>query len=90
MPSRFDPRKNAANIAKHGVSLADAEPALNDPMALTVEDEDSEGELRFVTLGVDFFGRVLYVVWTQRGEDVRLISARKADKSERERYEQGN
>lgn len=90
MHSQFDPKKNAANLAKHGISLADAEPVLSDTMALTAEDESAEGEARFVTIGMDFFGRLLYVVWTQRGEDVRFISARRADKKEREAYEQGN
>ena len=49
---RHDPRKAAANLKKHGVSFADAEGALEDPLALTVEDPDAEGEQRFITVGL--------------------------------------
>ena len=55
-------------------------------MALTIEDPDAEGELRFVTLGVDALGRVLVVVHTPRGESIRIISARKASAGEAEQY----
>ena len=55
-------------------------------MALTIEDLDSEGEVRFVTLGMDALGRALVVVHTPRGDRVRLISARKASAGEAEQY----
>jgi uncharacterized DUF497 family protein len=55
-------------------------------MALTIADLDSEGEVRFVTLGMDALGRVLVVVHTPRGDRVRLISARKANAGEAEQY----
>ena len=55
-------------------------------MAVTIEDPDAEGELRLVTLGMDSLGRVLIVVHTQRGNRVRLISARKASRGETEQY----
>ena len=82
----FDPVKARANLHKHKVSFSHAEQALRDPMALTVEDPDAEGEHRFVTLGMDALGRVLVVVHTQRGGRTRLISARKASKGELEQY----
>ena len=82
----FDPVKAKANLHKHKVSFAHAEQALRDPMALTIEDPDSEDEQRFVTLGMDALGRVLVVVHTPRGDRTRLISARKASKGESERY----
>ena len=82
----FDPAKAASNLAKHKVSFAHAEQALRDPMAFTIEDPDAEGELRFVTLGMDALGRVLVVVHTPRGDRVRLISARKASRGESEQY----
>jgi len=63
----FDPAKAKANLRKHKVSFAHAEQALRDPIALTVEDPDAEGEQRFVTLGMDALGRVLVVVHTPRG-----------------------
>jgi len=55
-------------------------------MALTVDDPDSEGEQRFVTLGMDALGRVLVVVHTPRASATRLISARKASRGESEQY----
>ncbi len=55
-------------------------------MAFTIEDPDSQGEQRFVTLGADALGRVLVVIHTQRGERTRMISARKASRGEADRY----
>lgn len=82
----FDPAKAKANWRKHKVSFSDAELALLDPQAVTIEDPDTEGERRFVTLGMDALGRILVVVHTPRGEQTRLISARKASKGEAEGY----
>jgi len=86
MDIEFDPAKAKANLQKHKVSFAHAEQALRDPLAWTIEDPDSEGEVRYVTLGADALGRVLVVVHTPRGERTRLISARKASKGELEQY----
>ena len=86
MEVEFDPDKARSNLKKHKVSFAHAEQVLRDPMALTIEDLDSEGEVRFVTLGMDALGRVLVVVHTPRGDRVRLISARKASAGEAEQY----
>jgi uncharacterized DUF497 family protein len=82
----FDPAKAQANLRKHKMSFADAEQALRDPLAVTIEDPDAEGEQRFVTLGADSLGRILVVVHTQRRDRTRLISARKASKGEMEQY----
>ena len=82
----FDPAKARSNIRRHGVSFAHAEQALRDELAVTVEDPDAVGEQRFVTLGMDALGRVLVVVHTQREERTRVISARKASRSESEQY----
>ena len=82
----FDPAKARANLRKHRVSFTDAEQALRDPFAVTIDDPDAEGEQRFVTLGMDALGRVLVVVHTPRGNRVRLSSARKASKNEAEQY----
>ena len=74
--------KNKTNISKHGINLADAEVVLYDQMGITIEDSD-HNELRYVTIGRDAFFRVLVVVWTECGGDCfRLISARKADRTE--------
>jgi hypothetical protein len=86
MGYHWDAKKAEANLAKHGVDFADAVTALEDDAALTVED-DSPDEERFVTMGVDALGRILVIVYTWRGENVRLISARKATSRERKQYE---
>lgn len=72
----FDPKKAAANLRKHGVSFAEAEPVLYDPRALTREDEAAAGEARCLTVGTGALGRVLMVCWTERGSGIRVISAR--------------
>lgn len=85
----WDPEKARENLKKHGVRFSDAETVLFDPSALTREDMESEGEQRFVTVGMDTLGHILVVVYTYRGEDIRLISARFATKRERMQYEEG-
>ena len=80
------PEKAAENLRKHGVDFADAETALRDERARSMPDDDPEGE-RFVALATDALGRVLVVVYEWRDDDVRLISARKATRSERRQYE---
>ena len=87
MTIAFDPNIAAANFQKHGVRFSDAEFVLFDPMALTREDNDAEGEERFISIGADATGRLLVVVYTYRGDDVRLISARLATTKERDAYE---
>ena len=82
----FDPAKARANLAKHKVSFAHAEQALRDPFAVTIEDPDAQGERRFVTVGMDALGRILVVIHTPRGDCIRLISARKASRSEMAQY----
>jgi uncharacterized DUF497 family protein len=82
----WDEEKRRENLRKHSVEFADAVSALEDEEALTSRDEDSDEEERFVTLGADLFGRILVVVYTWRGDIVRLISARKATRRERKQY----
>ena len=83
MSYQWDPKKAASNLEKHGVDLADAVGVFEDEWALTLEEEYVEGEQRFVTMGMDFLGRVLVVVYTYRSEAIRLISARTATRRER-------
>jgi uncharacterized protein len=52
----FDPDKAASNLRKHKISFAHAEQALRDPMAVTIGDPDSEGELRLISVGMDSLG----------------------------------
>lgn len=83
----YDPAKRAANLRKHGIDLEDAMPVLFDPRALVREDDDAEGEQRFVAVGSDALGRLLTVVYTYRPPDaVRLISARPAMSREKQAY----
>ncbi len=86
----WDPAKARANLRDHGVSFAEAVTVLGDEFSLTREDPDAQGEERFVTLGLSSFGNLLVVVYTYREPDViRLISAWKANKRQRVRYEKG-
>lgn len=89
MSPEFDPRKNAANIAKHGVSLADGDGVLLDPLGISIEDDAAVGESRSITIGMNAFGTLMVVVWTSRSHDARIISVRKATPKERRRYEEG-
>ena len=89
MSADFDPKKDAANIKKHGVSLSEGDGVLNDPLALTVEDDSAEGEQRFVSIGMNVFGSLMVVVHTPRGDGTRTISVRKPDPKERRNYEKG-
>jgi uncharacterized DUF497 family protein len=73
MGPKFDPDKDAANVAKHGLSLVEGEGVLNDPLGLTVEDDSSDGESRWITVGMN--------------DGERLISVRRATAKERKDYE---
>jgi uncharacterized DUF497 family protein len=90
MRCEWDPAKAAANLRKHGVSFEEAATALADDLAVTGVDPDhSRGESRFVTFGVSSAGRLLVVAHTERGDRLRVISARSATKRERRIYEEG-
>jgi hypothetical protein len=87
MAVEWDPAKAKSNFGKHGIRFADAVTALEDISAISIRDE-SEREERWVAIGVDCLARVLVVVYTWRGDDIRLISARQATPAERLQYEQ--
>jgi uncharacterized DUF497 family protein len=87
MGSKFDPDKDAANIGKHGLSLVEGEGVLNDQLGLTVEDDSSAAESRWITVGMNASGEILVVVWTDRDDGERLISVRRATAKERKDYE---
>lgn len=81
----WDAKKSQQNIRKHGVRFTEAIDVLSDEMALTTEQE-IDGEQRFITVGIDGRGHVLAVAFTYRGENIRIISARRATSNETEQY----
>jgi uncharacterized protein len=87
MKYQWDKNKAASNLQKHGIEFADAVSVFSDDLAITISDQRFD-EDRFVTIGMDAFGRILVVVFTWRGEDIRLISARLAERRERKQYEE--
>jgi uncharacterized DUF497 family protein len=87
----WHPDKAATNLRKHGVSFDEAVTVLADPLAITVPDPDhSQNEERFITVGMSFERRLLIVAHTERGERIRLISARELTAIERTAYELGS
>ena len=89
MNFEWDSAKAAANVRKHGVSFEEAVSALKDDLAATARDlEHSESEYRFITFGVSAYGRLLTVSHTERGNTIRIISARLATRTERKIYEE--
>ena len=85
----WDPKKALRNIQTHGVSFDEASTAFRDPLSRTIDDPlHSEGEERFVLIGQSVRGRLLVVVHTERGDRIRIISARLATNKERLRYEE--
>jgi len=92
MPLGFewDAYKATANLAKHGVSFEEAATVFSDPFSLTISDPaHSQAEDRFITLGWSHRRKLLVVVHTERGDNLRVISARRASRRERKTYEEG-
>lgn len=89
MDFEWDSVKAAANVRKHGVSLEEAVSAMRDDLAATARDlGHSIAEQRFITFGVSVRGRLLVVSHTERGNAIRIISARLATRGERKIYEE--
>ena len=90
MQFEWDPKKAKSNLRKHGVSFEEAATVFEDDLSLTGDDPDhSADEPRLVTFGVSSVGRLLVVLHTQRGERIRIISARLSTGQERRMYEEG-
>jgi uncharacterized DUF497 family protein len=84
----WDDRKARSNLSKHGVSFEEASTAFGDPNSLTITDPvHSEEEERFILLGQTYRGKIVVVIHTERGENIRIISARPASRRERKTYE---
>lgn len=90
MKYEWDENKAVKNLAKHGVSFAEAKTIFDDPLYVDFYDLDhSEDEERYLIVGESNRGRLLIVSYTERRELIRIISAREVTKSERETYEEG-
>lgn len=87
MKFQFDPAKAKSNLKKHNVSFVDAEGVFYDPLAIHTEDSWSEQEERFAAVGMGNTGQILVVVYTFRGDEIRLISVRRATGREVKEYE---
>ncbi|MEG4273505.1 MULTISPECIES: BrnT family toxin [unclassified Microcoleus] len=90
MEFEWNPEKATLNLEKHGVSFQEATTIFNDPLSVTFPDpQHSIGESRYVIIGISRYGQLLIVAHTDRGETVRIISARKATRQEQRFYEEG-
>lgn len=85
----WDPEKGKKNIRKHEVDFDEASSIFDDPMFITVIDEEhSTDEERYITIGLSNKNRLLLVAHTERDNRIRIISARKATKNEENFYEE--
>lgn len=84
----WDPQKAKSNIEKHRVAFEEATTVFQDSLSLTIDDPlHSIDEERLVLIGMSHKNRLLVVVHTERGDNIRIIGARKATKKERKNYE---
>jgi len=87
----WDEEKAKANLKKHGVRFDEATTVFSDPFSITILDPDhSVDEQRYIEIASSDKRRVLVVVYTERGANIRIISCRRATSSERRRYEEGS
>ena len=90
MEFEWDPKKAETNKRKHDVNFHEAATGFEDPLAITFTDPDhSIDEDRYLTFGLSRFDRLLVVSHAERGERVRIISARPLTRQERRIYEEG-
>jgi uncharacterized DUF497 family protein len=89
MPNQFEwnPAKAKTNLAKHEVSFEEASTVFDDPMFITVlDDEHSQDEQRYITIGLSKNNRLLMVAHAESDDRIRVISARKATRNEEKFY----
>ena len=87
MQITWDLVKAKSNRLKHRIFFSEVEPVFYDPDAISLEDRGSQGEARYVVIGMGSLERVIVAAYTYRGATIRLISARRASKAERKAYE---
>jgi uncharacterized DUF497 family protein len=91
MEFEWNSDKASRNIKKHGVSFNEAASVFADPLGMDFPDpQHSLGESRYVMIGLSEWGRLLVVAHTERGDRIRIISARRATSQEQRFYEEGN
>ena len=89
MEFEWDPKKNEANIRKHGVAFSEAATVFGDVLSITVPDPDhSQEEDRYIVIGMSGQNRLVMVAYMERGECIRIISARELNRSEKRDYEE--
>jgi uncharacterized DUF497 family protein len=89
VPFEWDPQKAAKNLRKHKVSFTEAATVFDDPLSVTVIDPDhSVEEDRFIIVGQSYRRRLLIVAFAERGDRLRIISARELTPAERRAYEE--
>jgi uncharacterized protein len=87
---QWDSKKSKSNLKKHGVTFDEAASVFFDSLAVSGNDPDhSTDESRYITFGLSSKGRLLTVIHTVRTDSIRIISARRATRSERKLYEEG-
>lgn len=91
MPMQFewDEEKAEINLRKHKVGFEEAKTVFSDPLSITIDDPDhSKEEQRYIDIGKSASGKLLVVVYTERGSKTRIISCRRATPTERRKYEE--
>lgn len=89
IPFDWDEEKAEINFKKHKVGFEEAKSVFGDPFSITVDDPDhSKEEQRFIDIGKSFGGKLLVLVYAERGNKTRIISCRKATRMERKKYEE--
>lgn len=85
----WDNRKAKNNLTKHKVSFEEASTIFADPLSITIDDpfHSTQEELRFITIGLSYHGKILVVVHCDQRDNIRIISARTATRKERKTYE---
>ena len=87
----WDEEKAKANLKKHRIDFDEATTVFTDPFSITINDPDHSGdEQRYIDFGSSAAGRMLVVVYTERGSKIRIISCRRATSTERKLYEKNN
>ena len=87
----WDEEKAKVNLKKHRIDFDEAATVFTDPFSITIHDPDhSADEQRYIDIGSSAAGRVLVVVYTERGSKIRIVSCRKATLTERKLYEENN